>query len=94
MHHNLVNTFILYVFIKYATILTQLERKLKYRNYSHKTIKAYSTCVKYFLEYFDKHWLQIKNISRKFKKRYNKIIMIKKMKWVIDRKWKMMKINN
>lgn len=41
---------------------------MKYRNYSHKTIKAYSTCIKYFLEYFDKHWLQIKDISR------NKII--------------------
>lgn len=30
--------------------LIKLERELKYRNYSPKTIKAYSTCIKYFLD--------------------------------------------
>lgn len=30
--------------------LLETERELKYRNYSVKTIKAYITCIKYFLE--------------------------------------------
>lgn len=30
--------------------LLNLERELKYRNYSPKTVKAYSTCIKYYLE--------------------------------------------
>jgi len=31
--------------------LLGLERELKYRNYSSKTIETYSTCLKYFLKY-------------------------------------------
>ena len=34
--------------------LQKLERELKYRNYSPKTIKAYTTCIKFFLEKIDK----------------------------------------
>jgi hypothetical protein len=31
--------------------LIDLQRELKYRNYSSKTIEVYSTCIKYFLKY-------------------------------------------
>lgn len=31
--------------------LDQIYRELQYRNYSPKTIKAYQTCIKYFLVY-------------------------------------------
>jgi site-specific recombinase XerD len=34
--------------------IQRLERELKYRSYSTKTIKAYSTCIKIFLEKIDK----------------------------------------
>ena len=34
--------------------LIKTERELKYRNYSPKTIKAYSICIKFFLEKIDK----------------------------------------
>ena len=30
--------------------LAKLERELRLRNYSFQTVKAYKTCVKYFLE--------------------------------------------
>lgn len=30
--------------------LIKLERELKLRNYSYQMIKAYKTCIKYFLE--------------------------------------------
>ena len=33
--------------------LLELERELKYRNYSQKTIEVYTTCVKYFLKYIN-----------------------------------------
>ncbi|MDD3303184.1 MAG: tyrosine-type recombinase/integrase [Candidatus Gracilibacteria bacterium] len=36
---------------KYQEYIQKLERELKYRNYSTKTIKAYITCIKIFLEY-------------------------------------------
>ncbi|MDD3793980.1 MAG: site-specific integrase [Candidatus Gracilibacteria bacterium] len=35
--------------------LLKLERELKYRNYSQRTIKAYGTCIKFFLEKIDKN---------------------------------------
>lgn len=35
---------------KYQEYLLKLERELRYRNYSPKTVKAYATCIKYFLE--------------------------------------------
>ncbi|MDD2871267.1 MAG: tyrosine-type recombinase/integrase [Candidatus Gracilibacteria bacterium] len=31
--------------------ILSIERELKYRNYSKETVKTYSTCLKYFLEY-------------------------------------------
>lgn len=31
--------------------LLDLERELKYRNYSPRTIEVYSTCISYFLKY-------------------------------------------
>lgn len=40
--------------INFQNYLQKLERELKYRNYSPKTIKAYSTCIKYFLEKINK----------------------------------------
>lgn len=39
--------------------LNKLERELKLRNYSPKTIKAYSTCIKYFLEKLNKNPINI-----------------------------------
>ena len=39
---------------KYQEYLIRLERELKYRNYSPKTVKAYVSCVRYFLEKIDK----------------------------------------
>jgi site-specific recombinase XerD len=33
------------------SFMQRLERELIYRNYSSKTIKAYSACIKLFLEY-------------------------------------------
>lgn len=33
----------------------KLERELKYRNYSSKTIKSYTTCIKYFLQKIDEN---------------------------------------
>lgn len=36
--------------IQIQEYLEKLRRELQYRNYSPKTIGAYSTCVKYFLE--------------------------------------------
>ena len=41
--------------------LLQVERGLKYRNYSKETIKAYSNCIKLFLEKLNK---DPENISR------------------------------
>lgn len=35
--------------------LNSLERELKYRNYSPRTIEVYSTCIKYFLEKINKN---------------------------------------
>lgn len=52
---------------KYQEYLTSLERELRYRNYSSKTIKAYSTCIKYFFNYLDtkkKSEWQLKNVSK------------------------------
>lgn len=34
--------------------INKLQRELKYRNYSSKTIQVYSTCIKYFLEKIQK----------------------------------------
>jgi len=41
--------------------LQSLERELKYRNYSQRTIQAYTTCVKFFLE---KHKKAPQDLSR------------------------------
>ena len=35
--------------------INKVERELKLRNYSPKTIKAYSICIKYFLEKLNKN---------------------------------------
>jgi len=47
--------------INFQNYLQKLERELKYRNYSPKTIKAYTTCTKYFLEKINK---DPENVSR------------------------------
>lgn len=47
--------------IQVQEYLEKLRRELQYRNYSPKTIGAYSTCVKYFLE---KIWKNPEYISR------------------------------
>jgi site-specific recombinase XerD len=41
--------------------LLKLERELKYRNYSPRTVDVYSTCVKYFLIYIKN---DIENINK------------------------------
>lgn len=46
---------------KYQEYVLKLERELKYRNYSPKTIRAYSNCIKFFLKYIKKDF---DNISR------------------------------
>lgn len=38
---------------KYQEYLLRLERELRYRNYSPKTVKAYTTCIRYFLARVD-----------------------------------------
>lgn len=55
---KLVIIFIIYIMKNNQEYLLMLERELKYRNYSPKTIKAYSICVKYFLE-----WVDLKKVS-------------------------------
>jgi len=40
--------------INIQNYLVQVERELRYRNYSRETIKAYTTCIKIFLEKIDK----------------------------------------
>lgn len=47
--------------IQTQEFLEKLRRELQYRNYSPKTIRAYVTCVKYFLE---KIWKNPEHISR------------------------------
>jgi len=52
---------------KYQEYIQKLERELKYRNYSPKTIKAYITCIRFFLEWIDSETsleFQLKNIKR------------------------------
>lgn len=39
--------------------LRELERELKYRNYSPRTIDAYSACIAYFLKYIEYDITQI-----------------------------------
>lgn len=46
--------------MKIQELLRELERTLKIRNYSPKTIKSYKTCIKLFLEKINKEVEQIK----------------------------------
>ena len=58
---KLINNFIIWIMINNQEYLLKLERELKYRNYSPRTVDVYSTCVKYFLIYIKN---DIENINK------------------------------
>lgn len=50
---------IIYIYIQSQNYIQELERELKYRNYSPRTIEVYTTCIESFLKYIKNDILKI-----------------------------------